>query len=189
MATTPWQRRVSSLALLVAGMACSALAGAQGATPTAAPAPVAQSAWPSWTLGVAPYTYHFSEARQEHAFEPQAQRHSKVWLLSAEKHLDAKSFVGLALFSNSFGQPSQYLYYGQRWEPLDSAPPLFVKLTGGVIHGYREPYHRKIPLNTRSGWGVTVIPAMGWQFSPQWDAQLNVLGSAGLMLQINYTLR
>ena len=62
-------------------------------------------------------------------------------------------------------------------------------LTGGVIHGYKEPYHRKIPFNDKSGWGLTAIPAVGYDFSRNWGAQINVLGTAGLMFQLNYTMR
>ena len=170
-------------------LATSAVASAQGVASAAADTSAAESAWTGWTLGASPYTYHFSEARQEHSFEPASQRHSYVWLLEAEKQIDANAFVGFAVFSNSFGQPSQYLFYGRRWQPLDSTPQLFIKLTGGVIHGYREPYHKKIPFNTRSGWGLTAIPAVGWQFSREWGAQVNLLGTAGVMLQLNYSLR
>ena len=93
------------------------------------------------------------------------------------------------MFSNSFGQPSQYAYYGWRFTPLDSMPKLFIKLTAGVIHGYKYPYNKKIPLNNKHGWGLTAIPAIGYDFTPNWGGQVNVLGNAGLMFQINYTIR
>lgn len=70
-----------------------------------------------------------------------------------------------------------------------SAPGFYAKLTGGLIHGYREPYHKKIPFNHSSGWGVTAIPAVGYQFTPQWSGQVNILGKAGLMFQVNYSVR
>ena len=121
--------------------------------------------------------------------EPDEQKHAYVWLLQAEKQLDERQLAGLALFNNSFGQFTQYLYYGWRFQPLDSAPGFYAKLTGGLIHGYREPYHKKIPFNHSSGWGVTAIPAVGYQFTPQWSGQVNILGKAGLMFQVNYTVR
>lgn len=147
------------------------------------------SALAGWTFGVAPYTYHFSDAKRQHDYEPENEKHSYVWLLDAEKDLDGRHVAGLAVFSNSFGQPSQFAYYGWRFQPLDSTPQLYFKLTGGLIHGYRYPYHKKIPLNTRSGWGLTAIPAVGWNFTPTWGAQVNLLGNSAVMFQLNYSLR
>ena len=73
--------------------------------------------------------------------------------------------------------------------PFDSAPSLFIKITGGIIHGYKFPFNKKIPLNNRHGWGITAIPALGYDFNRNWGAQVNVLGNAGVMFQLNYTVR
>lgn len=142
-----------------------------------------------WTLGVAPYTFHFSDAKKEYDWEPDSKKHSYVWLLNAEKQLNDNQVAGLALFSNSFGQFSQYGYYGWQLQPLDSTPQLFFKLTGGIIHGYKYPYHKKIPLNNKNGWGVTAIPAVGWQVNANWGGQINLLGKSALMFQLNYSIR
>lgn len=147
------------------------------------------SALSGWSFGFSPYTLHYSDAKQEHDWEPEKQKHSYVWLLQAEKALEGRSLAGLAVFSNSFGQPTQYAYYGWRFQPFDAMPGLYAKLTGGVIHGYKHPYDKKIPLNNRHGWGLTAIPALGYQITPEWSTQLNILGSAGVMFQINYTVR
>ena len=167
------------------------------AAPETAPAPGAVSAvsnsgpqsnsiFSGWTLGYAPYTYHFSEAKKKHEFEPDV-KHSYVWLVQAEKQLTDRSLAGLALFSNSFGQASQYVYYGWRFAPLRSAPNVFFKLTGGVLHGYKKPFHKKIPLNTSSGWAFTIIPAAGYNFTKHIGAQVNILGTSALMFQVNYS--
>lgn len=147
------------------------------------------SALSGWTFGYSPYTLHYSDAEQEHSWEPENEKHSYVWLLQAEKELNERNIAGLAIFSNSFGQPTQYAYYGWRFRPFDSMPRLFVKLTGGVIHGYKFPYNKKIPLNNKNGWGITAIPAVGYDFTKNWGAQVNILGNAGLMFQLNYTVR
>ena len=149
----------------------------------------APSALAGWTIGYAPYTYHFSDAKKEHDFEPEDEKHKYVWLVTAEKQLDERQVAGLALFSNSFGQFSQYAYYGWMFRPFDSTQQLYFKLTGGVIHGYKYPYNKKIPLNNKNGWGVTVIPAVGWDFNRNWGVQLNLLGNSALMVQANYTFR
>lgn len=147
------------------------------------------SALAGWTVGYAPYTYHFSDAKKEHDFEPDNEKHKYVWLVTAEKQFGERNVAGLALFSNSFGQFSQYAYYGWMFRPFDSTPQLYFKLTGGVIHGYKYPYNKKIPLNNKNGWGITAIPAVGWDFNSHWGAQLNLLGNSGLMFQANYTFR
>ena len=141
-----------------------------------------------WRFGYAPYTAHFSDAKKEHAYEPDSEKHSYVWLINAEKHLDAHQVAGFAIFSNSFGQPSQYAYYGWQFQPLSSTPQLFLKLTGGVIHGYKYPFHQKIPLNNRHGWGLTAIPAVGWNLNQHWGGQVNLLGKSALMFQLNYAI-
>lgn len=147
------------------------------------------SALTGWTFGYSPYTLHFSDAEQEHSWEPESQKHSYVWLLQAEKELNERNIAGLAIFSNSFGQTTQYAYYGWRFRPFDNMPGLFFKVTGGVIHGYKYPYNKKIPLNNKHGWGLTAIPAVGYDFTRNWGAQVNILGNAGLMFQLNYTVR
>ncbi|QNP48493.1 hypothetical protein [Diaphorobacter aerolatus] len=147
------------------------------------------SALAGWMIGYAPYTHHFSDAKKEHDFEPDEEKHKYVWLLTAEKELGERELAGFAVFNNSFGQFSQYGYYGWKFRPLDSHQAFFFKLTGGVIHGYKYPYNKKIPLNNKNGWGVTVIPAIGWDFGHNWGAQVNLLGKSALMFQASYTFR
>lgn len=175
---------LARVALATGSLLTALSAGAAGTQPDPE-----ESALAGWTIGYAPYTYHFSEAKKEHDFEPDNEKHKYVWLVTAEKQFNERNVAGLALFSNSFGQFSQYAYYGWMFRPLDNHPQLFFKLTGGVIHGYKYPYNKKIPLNNKNGWGLTAIPAVGWDFNSQWGMQLNLLGNAGLMFQANYTFR
>lgn len=93
-------------------VAVSSLGAAMGSLPGMAAAADTPSALAGWTFGYAPYTYHFSEAKKKHDYEPDDEKHSYVWLLNAEKQLDERQVAGFAYFSNSFGQPSQYAYYG-----------------------------------------------------------------------------
>lgn len=140
-----------------------------------------------WTIMAAPLTLHYSDMKRKlHSAE---EKHSYVWLVGAEKMVTDRYFAGAAFFSNSFGQPTQYIYVGAKFRPLDDTPQFFAKVSAGVIHGYKPPYNKKIPINTSSGWGLGVIPSIGWDFNDQFAAQLNVLGSAGLMVQMNATLK
>ena len=165
------------------------LAPAAHAQAADAPASEKPSALSGWMFGYAPFDWHFSDAKKENDWEPDQQKHAYVWLIQAEKELDERQVAGFAYFKNSFGQPSQYAYYGWRFRPFDSMPGLFFKLTGGVIHGYKFPYNKKIPFNNKHGWGLTAIPAVGYDFNKNWGGQINVLGNAGVMFQLNYTMR
>ena len=140
-----------------------------------------------WTIMAAPVTLHYSDMKRKS--DSTDVKHSYVWLLGAEKMLDERYFAGVAFFSNSFGQPTEYVYAGAKFRPLDDMPKFFAKISAGVIHGYKSPYDKKIPINTSSGWGLGVIPSIGWDFNDQFAAQLNVLGSAGVMLQMNATVK
>jgi hypothetical protein len=94
---------------------------------------------------------------------------------------------GAAYFRNSFDQPSNYLYLGKRWFPDFLPENVYVKVTGGILLGYKEPYENKIPLNHRKGIAPGVLPAIGYQFERA-NIQLVPLGAAGLMLTIGVDL-
>jgi len=74
-----------------------------------------------------------------------------------------KWLYGLALFDNSFGQFSQYLYGGKTWNFPNDWQHFHFKLTAGVIHGYKEPWDDKIPFNSPSGWAPGLIPSLGYK--------------------------
>lgn len=140
-----------------------------------------------WSIMAGPLTLHYSDMkRKSDSYE---EKHSYVWLVGAEKMVTDRYFVGAAFFSNSFGQPTQYVYVGAKFRPIDDVPKFFAKVSAGVIHGYKQPYDKKIPINTSNGWGLGVIPSVGWDFNDQFAAQLNVLGSAGLMVQMSATVK
>ncbi|MBV8617617.1 MAG: ABC transporter ATP-binding protein [Curvibacter sp.] len=145
------------------------LAGAAAATPAdpALPAPSGDH----WVLTLSPYTYHWH-------YDP---AHVHVFLAGLE-HRDAdNTFKGVSLFRNSFGQPAAYAYYGWQWDQVLNQPALYAKLSLGVIYGYLPPYNDKVPLNYH-GYSPGVIPALGYRLDPQDAIQLNLLGTAGLML-------
>ena len=89
-------------------------------------------------------------------------------------------FCGVALFRNSFGQPSAYVYVGKQWTGVLDTPKMFTKVSAGLIYGYKGKYQHKIPFNDY-GIAPAVIPSLGWQFNKQESAQVMVLGTAGLL--------
>ena len=66
-------------------VAVSSLGAAMGSLPSMAAAADTPSALAGWTFGYAPYTYHFSEAKKKHDYEPDDEKHSYVWLALLHK--------------------------------------------------------------------------------------------------------
>ena len=117
-----------------------------------------------------PYTHHWSQNPE----------HKQVVLLALDEQLPGNRFCGVSFFSNSFGQPSVYLYAGQQFNGLLGSPKLFVKVTAGILYGYVAPYEDKVPLN-HHGFSPAIIPSLGYKISPQDSLQMKILGNAGLM--------
>jgi len=114
--------------------------------------------------------------------------HTKyAWLIGAEYLRKDRWLAGYSYFNNSFGQKSHYIYGGYTWKLSgEEASYWYAKLTAGVILGYKEPYEDKIPFN-HNGVAPGIIPAIGYQYE-RFNLQLNVLGTAGLMLTFGYDL-
>lgn len=127
------------------------------------------------TWQFSPLTYHFS----------QDEGHKRVVMVGLERdHRDAQ-LDGVALFTNSFGQPTVYVYpWGGIYRDLGGIHHLSFKWTAGLLYGYKEPYADKVPLNFK-GFSPAIIPSLAYEFKPGWTGQLNFLGTAGLMFQLN----
>jgi len=123
-----------------------------------------------WYIFTSLYTKHWDD-------DPEHVNHQK--LLGGEALMKNNWVFGLALFDNSFGQNTQYLYAGYRWN-LFHSKLFYFKLTGGLLHGYKEPYEDKIPLN---GLGVApaILPILGFQY--KWFAtELSIAGTAAITI-------
>tara|TARA_R110002049_G_scaffold92191_1_gene228917 strand:+ start:293 stop:742 length:450 start_codon:yes stop_codon:yes gene_type:complete len=107
-------------------------------------------------------------------------------LLRLEAIKDNDWSYGLALFDNSFGQFSQYLYVGKTWNYHGSFEGFHTKLTAGLIHGYRGEYQDKIPLN-RFGIAPAIIPSVGYKIG-RYGADVSMLGFAGLLITVGIDL-
>lgn len=124
------------------------------------------------SLQLGPSTFHF---------QPDPEHNNDTWLTGLELESAERWLVGAVYFRNSFYQHSGYIYAGKRWFPDVLPENVYVKLTGGLLLGYNEPYDNKIPLNHRDGIGLGVLPAVGYQFERA-NVQLVLLGTAGLMV-------
>jgi hypothetical protein len=142
---------ILGLAVIMALLAtpCFAQEQADGATSDQ------ESEWniDRWYVFTSVYTKHFDS-------DPDHVNNQK--LIGLEMQMTNNWLFGFATFDNSFGQQSEYLYAGYKWSLFQSQHWYF-KVTGGLLHGYKEPYEDKIPLN---GLGVApaILPTLGFRY-------------------------
>ena len=164
-------------------------AAAQPQDPTSAAAPTV-SAWDApepWRtdrfyLQTSIYTLHYN---------PTPEHVNQQNLLNLEWRFNSFAaggqwLAGLALFANSFGQSSQYLYGGWLVRPFDGLQPLYFKITAGALHGYKGEYQNKIPFNS-SGVAPAILPSVGYCYS-RVCSELVLFGNSGLMVTLGVTL-
>ena len=130
-----------------------------------------------WYLQTSVYTHHF------HA-DPAHLNHQR--LVDIEYWRDDGWLGGFAMFRNSFGQPTQYLFVGKRWRPLDSLPGAYLRVTGGLLHGYKGEYRDRIPFNSR-GVAPVILPGIGYS-GRRFASELVFFGTNGLMLTVGVFL-
>jgi len=150
---------------------------AQADKPDSNSAPAADSG-DYWRLMGSPYTIHYGS-------DPD---HEPVYMIGLERQRSDGWVWGGTYFSNSFGQPSGYVYVGEKvigFSPIDK---LFFQWTAGVMYGYKPPYEDKVPFNYK-GFSPGVTASLGWQFTREFSVQAIALGTAGLMFQLAIDLR
>ncbi|WP_026144975.1 hypothetical protein [Pseudomonas asplenii] len=122
-----------------------------------------------WYAQTSLYSRHYS---------PAPEHNNRQDLLGLERHDGSGWLYGAATFRNSFSQRSYYGYVGKRF---DSARyPLYAKVTGGLLQGYRGEYRDKIPLN-RLGVAPVIIPSVGAHYGPV-ATELVLLGFNAAMI-------
>lgn len=130
-------------------------------------------------LQLSPSTYHYTYDEE----------HKRVLMVGLEREYTSGKLDGLTAFSNSFGQPCVYVYpWGGVWHGVAGVEDLSVKWTAGVLYGYKPPYDNKVPLN-HGGFSPAAILAVVYQLAPGWSAQVNMLGTAALMFQLNLRIK
>ena len=142
---------------------------AQASTVIAGEAPAANDDKGFWYAQTSLYTRHFSP-------DPDHNNHQD--LIGLERHQASGWVIGGATFRNSFSQRSYYAYAGKRYDMADY--PVYLKLTGGLIQGYRGEYRDKIPLN-RFGVAPVIIPSIGAYYGPV-AAEVVLLGFNAAMI-------
>ena len=128
------------------------------------------------------YTWHFH-------YDPD---HQQSYLFDSEYHfketwLGGQWIAGLALFQNSFGQFSQYIFGGLVWRPIETEQPFYVKLTAGPLHGYTGQYQNKVPFN-HDGWAPAIIPGVGYCVMKRYCGEFVLLGTNAALFTIGMTV-
>jgi hypothetical protein len=152
---------------------------------TTAPQATQLSAWDApepWRtdrffLATSVYTKHFN-------YNPAHDDHQN--LIQGEWNVTEQWLAGAALFDNSFGQATQYVYGGYRFRPLEQLQPLYLKVSAGLVHGYSGQYQDKIPFNNL-GTAPVIIPSIGYCVN-RFCSEAVFFGIAGVMVTIGVTV-
>lgn len=127
------------------------------------------------TLQFSPFTYHYSYDEE----------HRPVRMIGLEREKPAGKLDGVTFFTNSFGQNCVYVYpWGGVYHNFYGIGPLSFKWTAGLLYGYVDPYKNKVPMNY-NGFSPGAVIAFEYQFQSGWSAQVDMLGTAALMFQVN----
>ena len=167
---------------LLQGLAINAFAQSPPSSPPVPPASQAESVAEPWRtdrfyLETSLYTHHFS-------YDPA--HVDKQKLILGEWNITEQWLVGASFFDNSFGQPTHYIYGGWRWRPFEQLQPFYVKLSAGLVHGYKDPYQDKIPFN-HSGVAPAIVPSVGYCFN-RFCSELILFGGAGMLITVGVTI-
>ena len=117
-------------------------------------------------------------------YDPKPEHVNDQNMYGFEVETEKKKVFGLSVFDNSFGQKSEYLYLGKKWHNFSSERAYF-KLTGGLLHGYKEPYEDKIPFN-ELGVAPVLVPTLGYQHRGL-AVEFSQLGLAAGMITAGYS--
>ena len=122
------------------------------------------------------FTHHWTHSEE----------HERVRAMSVRQRLPNDRFCGFSLFTNSFGQPSTYIFVGQLWpSPFPAVPQLYGSISAGLLYGYVSPYKNKVPLNFK-GFSPAIVPAVGYRITPSLSVETHILGTAALMIGANW---
>jgi hypothetical protein len=127
-----------------------------------------------------PYRLTLQTSVATRHFHPDPAQNNHQDLLNLEWNYDSNLLVGAAAFRNTFRQSTQLVYWGAKFHPIQTAPGIYLKVVGGLLHGYRGEYRDKIPFN-KYGTAPVILPAAGYCYK-QVCSELIVFGTAGAML-------
>lgn len=129
-------------------------------------------------ISIATYS-HFNSDNEREEWWKSGNHNKEPIILSYDHFYSDSNFFGLALFNNSFGQFSQYIYKGHQYESrFDN---IYYELTYGILHGYKDEYQDRIPINTDDGFGIGVIPSIIYTKDKIHYFGISLMGNSGLI--------
>ena len=162
---------LGKLCLLSCLLTLSLAASADETAPASNPDPA------KWYLSVSPYMHHWYP-KPEHRY---------VFLLGVERYDTDNSVMGVAVFRNSYGDPTIYTYpWGQTYPHLWGIEKLSGKWSAGLLYGYVGQWKDKVPFNYK-GFSPAFIPALSWDLGSGYEFQLN-FPSGNVMFQLQIPL-
>ena len=105
-------------------------------------------------------------------------------LVGVEYETGSHWLGGAASFRNSYYQNAAYFYGGRRWFLDRVDPNFYLKVTAGLVYGYKAPYGDRLPVN-HDGYGLGIVPALGYQFGRA-NAQIVFLGTAAVTFTVGF---
>nr|WP_233281712.1 sn-glycerol-3-phosphate transporter [Pseudomonas tructae] len=130
----------------------------------------------SWYLQTSLYTRHFN---------PKPEHLERQELIGLERNRADGLLYGAATFRNSYRQRSVYAYGGKVWN--HGHWPVYAKVSGGLLHGYRGDYRDNILLN-RFGVAPSIIPSLGIRLGPV-GLEAVLLGGNAMMVNAGYRFK
>lgn len=152
-----------TVSLIVAAAACAWASAARAQADTAG----------GWELNFSPLTVHFHPSSE----------HEPVMAVGLTRGLEDGWMVGGVGFTNSFGQPSAYVFGGQRYVEPFGWKKWYLQWTAGVLYGYVGQYKDKVPFN-HNGFSPGFVPSIGYKFNDSVYGELDLLGNSALMFNV-----
>ncbi len=140
----------------------------------------------TWLRDGDTFSIQYGVYTKHRSYSPEHVDHNRMVNLEIQSNYDRvwgadKTLFGVAVLRNSFGQPSQWLYWGQRWDFNDY---VYAKVTAGLLHGYKGKYRDKIPFN-KAGVAPGIIPTLGVRYKGV-TMETILLGGNALMFAVGY---
>jgi len=129
----------------------------------------------TWYVQVGAYTHFSDDEKYEEA----------PLFAGVERQNEKRTIIGFSVFNNSFGDMTQFLYWGKQWNPWENHRALRIKLTIGVFHGYEGENQDVTPIYWGDAWGIGAVPTFGYQKN-RLGFDLGLLGNSGVVFLVGY---
>ena len=97
-----------------------------------------------------------------------------------------RTYYGLSLFNNSFGQFSQFVYVGKEFPLRRFHEYLRARLSVGIVHGYEDEHEDDLPLNYKD-FAPGLVPSLGFK-KDGYAVDVVLLSNAAIMLNLGFDI-